>query len=96
MITDLWIENFKSIGKRQHIPLRPITLLFGANSAGKSTVLHALLYLREIICNQNVNPTKPLEGEQTVNLGGFHNLVLFDCSMERPGKTHDKKYPHRD
>jgi len=31
MITDLWIENFKGIGKRQHIPLRPITLLFGAN-----------------------------------------------------------------
>ena len=61
MITDLWIENFKGIGKRQHIPLRPITLLFGANSAGKSAVLHALLYLREIICNQNVNPTKPLE-----------------------------------
>ncbi len=75
MITDLWIENFKGIGKRQHIPLSPITLLFGANSAGKSTVLHALLYLREIVCKQNVNPTKPLEGEQTVNLGGFQNLL---------------------
>ena len=24
MITDLWIENFKGIGKRQHIPLKPI------------------------------------------------------------------------
>ncbi len=75
MITDLWIENFKGIGKRQHIPLRPVTLLFGRNSAGKSTVLHALLYLREIICKQNVNPTKPLEGEQSVNLGGFLNLL---------------------
>ena len=80
MITDLWIENFKGIGKRQHIPLRPITLLFGTNSAGKSTVLHALLYLREIVCRQNVNPTKPLEGEQTVNLGGFRNLVHRSAS----------------
>ncbi len=38
MITDLWIENFKGIGKRQHIPLRPITLLFEANNSGKTTV----------------------------------------------------------
>jgi hypothetical protein len=75
MITDLWIENFKGISKRQHIPLRPTTLLFGANSAGKSTVLHALLYLREIICNHNPDPTKPLAGTQTVNLGGFWNLI---------------------
>ena len=74
MITDLWIENFKGIGKRQHIPLRPITLLFGANSAGKSTVLHALLYLRELLCKQNLNPTKQIAGENTVNLGGIENI----------------------
>ena len=59
MITDLWIENFKGIGKRQHIPLRPITLLFGANSTGKSTVLHALVYLNEILNNQRLDPILP-------------------------------------
>jgi predicted ATPase len=75
MITDLWIENFKGIGKRQHIPLRPITLLFGANSAGKSTVLHAFMYLREILCQSNLNPTRPIAGENTVNLGGFEKLI---------------------
>ena len=75
MITDLWIENFKGIGKRQHIPLRPITLLFGRNSAGKSTILHALMYLREVLCSGNLNPTMPLAGDQTVNLGGFANLL---------------------
>ena len=75
MITDLWIENFKGIGKRQHIPLRPITLLFGRNSAGKSTVLHALLYLREIIENRNCDPINPIGGEQTLSLGGFANML---------------------
>jgi hypothetical protein len=74
MITDLWIENFKGIGKRQHIPLRPITLLFGANSAGKSTILHALLYLREIVSFQNVDPAKSLAGSQSIGLGGLDNL----------------------
>ncbi len=38
-ITKITIENFKGIGKRVEIPLRPITLLFGANSAGKCTIL---------------------------------------------------------
>ncbi len=75
MITDLWIENFKGIGKRQHIPLRPVTLLFGTNSAGKSTVLHALLYLRELLCRNRPDPTIPLDGEGTVNLGGFQNAL---------------------
>ena len=37
-ITEIIIENFKGVGARVEIPIRPITLLFGANSAGKSTV----------------------------------------------------------
>ena len=75
MITDLWIENFKGIGKRQHIPLRPVTLLFGANSAGKSTVLHALLYLDEILNNRNFDPVASISSTNTISLGGFSNLV---------------------
>jgi len=75
MITDLWIENFKGIGKRQHIPLRPITLLFGANSAGKSTVLHALLYLRGLLKHDSFDPILPVDGENTVSLGGLKNLM---------------------
>ena len=50
-LTRIEIENFKGIGKRQIIDLRPITLLFGPNSAGKSTVLHALHYAAEIFCD---------------------------------------------
>ncbi len=88
MITDLWIENFKGIGKRQHIPLRPVTLLFGANSAGKSTILHALLYFREVVCNHNINPTKTLAGNQTVNLGGIENFMHVATSPQG-SESHD-------
>ncbi len=38
-ISRIDIENFKGVGPRQTIELAPITLLFGPNSAGKSTVL---------------------------------------------------------
>ncbi len=75
MITDLWIENFKGIGKRQHIPLKPVTLLFGKNSAGKSTVLHALLSLREIVTNRNFELRNAVSGEQSVSLGGIERIL---------------------
>jgi len=68
------IENFKGIGKRQTIELRPITLLFGANSAGKSTVLQALHYAREILERRNPDPDHTLAGG-LIDLGGFKALV---------------------
>ena len=54
-ITSITIENFKCIGDAVTIPIRPITLLFGKNSSGKSTVLQALLYLRKI-CKAEPEP----------------------------------------
>jgi predicted ATPase len=50
-ITKISIENFKHIRDRVEIPIRPITLLFGANRSGKSTILYALLYLRGCLKN---------------------------------------------
>lgn len=68
------IENFKAIGKRQAINLRPITLLFGPNSAGKSTILQALHYVREILERQNPDPDQTIAGGG-IDLGGFKTLV---------------------
>ena len=68
------IENFKGIGRRQAIELRPITLLFGPNSAGKSTILHALHYLREILERGNIDPDVTIAGGM-IDLGGFETLV---------------------
>ena len=75
LITAVEIENFKGIGRPMRVELRPITLLFGNNSAGKSTVLHALCYAHEILSHGNVDAhTTDLGGDQ-VDLGGFRNLV---------------------
>jgi len=68
------IENFKGIGERQTIDIKPITLLFGANSAGKSTILQALQYLREILERGNVDPDKTIAGGRQ-DLGGFSTFV---------------------
>jgi len=68
------IENFKGVGERQSIDLKPITLLFGPNSAGKSTILQALHYLREILERNNPDPDQTIAGGLT-DLGGFASLV---------------------
>ncbi|WP_296083118.1 AAA family ATPase [uncultured Agrobacterium sp.] len=68
------IENFKGVGARQVIELRPITLLFGPNSAGKSTILQALHYVREILERRNPDPDQTIAGG-LIDLGGFKNLI---------------------
>ena len=74
-ISAITIENFKGIGAPVRIELKPITLLFGANSAGKSTVLQALLYAREILARRNTDPDRTELGGEHVDLGGFRNLI---------------------
>ena len=49
------IENFKCIGDAVTIPIRPITLLFGKNSSGKSTVIQALIYMNEVLKSTEVD-----------------------------------------
>ena len=73
-LTRIEIENFKGIGVRQQIDLKPITLLFGPNSAGKSTILQALHYLREILERGNIDPDRTIAGG-LIDLGGFATLV---------------------
>jgi predicted ATPase len=75
MITDLWIENFKGIGKRQHIPLRPVTLLFGVNSAGKSTLFHALEYLHSIVLSGEADPLHSTANELVNSIGDFQSIL---------------------
>lgn len=69
------ISGFKCISKLQKIQLAPITLLFGGNSAGKSTILQAFLYFYEVIFNENCNPVKSIRQGSGCFLNGFDNLI---------------------
>ena len=74
-IKSLSIKNFKGIKNKAVLPLAPITLFFGANSTGKSTVLHAFLFLYEVIAKRNYDPLfSSITGER-LYFGGFKNLV---------------------
>jgi hypothetical protein len=75
MIHSLELENFKGFSSRQRIEFAPLTLLFGANSAGKSTVLQALLYVHEVLSTGLADIDRTELGGQAVDLGGFGRLV---------------------
>ncbi len=75
-IKSLTLRNFKGVGDApQRIEFAPITLLFGPNSAGKSTILHAFLYLNELLSNGNCSPENTEFGGDSIDLGGFFSLV---------------------
>ncbi len=70
------VANFKSFGSRPNeIPLRPITLVFGPNSAGKSSLLQALMYLEDILENGELDVIAPRAGRGKVDLGGFKQIL---------------------
>ena len=76
-ITSITIENFKGISNAVEIPIRPITLLFGKNSSGKSTVLQALRYhyfFREI----ELEIRRGNKPDSQIEMAGGHNIDLTD------------------
>lgn len=66
------LENFRAFGQRIHLHLRPITVLIGKNSAGKSTLVKFLLMLRQTL-EAAESDFLVTEGRH-VDLGGFSYL----------------------
>lgn len=78
MLTGLHIGNFKAFGPTQYVPLKPLTVIFGPNSSGKSSIIHGLLFAHEAMLGRDANAldvTRPRLGGQSVDLGGFRQFV---------------------
>jgi AAA15 family ATPase/GTPase len=73
-ITKLSLTNFRTFKETQTIEFAPITLLFGPNSVGKSSVLLSLFYLQEILTTGECDVQK-IEALDDKYIGGFKNLV---------------------
>ena len=83
MLHALELENFKAFGKRARIPFAPITLIFGENSAGKSTILQALNLLKQTEDSRVAGASLLLQAKNgIVDLGDFQEF-LFDHDPKR-------------
>jgi predicted ATPase len=74
-IKSITIGNFKGIRDKVKIDLKPVTLLFGQNSGGKSTIIQAFHYAREVMVRHNLDPNFTELGGREIDLGGFENIV---------------------
>ena len=73
-ITRVHISGFKSYITRQTIDFSPLTLFFGSNASGKSSVLQALRWLG--VNARNSRPDVDLVGQAAgLDIGNFRNLV---------------------
>ncbi len=75
MLTALRIGNFKAFAETQRIPIRPLTLIYGANSSGKSSILHSLLLARHVHETGDLDVHRTNAGGESVDLGGFRQYV---------------------
>lgn len=75
----LLIKNFRSI-REQELELAPLTVVYGPNGTGKSTLLYAPLTLKNIV----LNPNQQIPGffnYQFTSLGGLREVV-FDHDLK--------------
>ncbi|MEJ5359227.1 MAG: DUF3696 domain-containing protein [Desulfobacterales bacterium] len=75
MLTALRIGNFKAFAETQRIPVRPLTLIYGANSSGKSSVLHSFILARHAQETSDLDVHRTNVGGESVDLGGFRQYV---------------------
>ena len=75
MLREFQLANFKAFGEKVRIPIRPLTLIFGANSSGKSSIFQALLLLKQTLEEAQSPKTLLLFKGNSVDLGTYRDIV---------------------
>src|SRR5207244_11333114 len=74
MLREYQLTNFKAFAGPETIPIRPLTLIFGPNSSGKSSILQSLLLLKQTL--EEANSSTPLLPKgKLVDLGDYHEFI---------------------
>lgn len=80
-VTKFGLRNFKSFYYLEDIDIRPLTVLVGTNSSGKSSLLQSLLLLKQTSRDERFSGMLKFDGEWT-QLGSFAN-VISNFDLER-------------
>ena len=78
MLTHLQLKNFKAWKDTGLVDLKPVTMLLGTNSSGKSTLIQSLLLLRQTVQSPDRTIHLNLGGDELhdfFNFGEFDNVL---------------------
>ncbi|MDE6227079.1 MAG: DUF3696 domain-containing protein [Muribaculaceae bacterium] len=85
MLTNIRLYNYKAFADTKNIQIRPLTLLFGKNNSGKSSILKALSFLKEgvgkgVESNLSLTPANGISMGRTL-LDLFHKRLLIELGF---------------
>lgn len=92
MLTEFSIGNYQAFSTPQRVPLKPITLIFGPNSAGKSSLLRSLLVARHAILHGKLSKSEGA-GERhpgsyaDIVRNGNSNPITFEFTVQSAGES---------
>jgi len=75
MIDKIHLKNFKALRDTGELDIKPITFLVGPNSSGKTSLIQAILALRQTVWSQDPHTPLILDDEY-INLGSYRDAVF--------------------
>lgn len=86
MLTELKLSNFKAWSQPDPIALKPVTMLLGTNSSGKSSLIQSLLLLKQTVQSPDRTIHLNLGGDEVndlFNFGDFDNVLFHAATSPR-------------
>jgi len=109
MLNSLVLDNFRCFGQPTVVPCAPITVMFGKNSAGKSSIISSLLLLKQsMAASDDEGLLRPRTERGLADLGSMREImyrhdidrsleITLRCSFDRrrSGLEQPSAFPHR-
>lgn len=74
MLKKITLENFKGFRQLKSLKFKPITVLCGVNSCGKTSILQSILLLKQTLEGLDISPAIVLNS--IIGLGSFKNIIF--------------------
>ena len=98
-ITAISVQGFKSLAKESRIEIRPLTILAGANSSGKSSIMQPLLLMKQTL-EASYDPGPLLLNGPNAKFTSVNQFISrsqrnSDCQAFSIEMEHDKYTTHK-
>ena len=84
-ITRIAVTGFKSLATKADVEIRPLTVLAGANSSGKSSLMQSLLLMKQTFDNERIPQVPfgyPVSWPRTRVLISSLRLILSNRTLQ--------------